>query len=77
MTANVALKPWIKGQTIKRQVLVGSTWTTVATATADRYGKATFRWAPTTKGKTYRYRMYAVSSGSVRGTYAYFAIKVG
>lgn len=77
VTANVALKPWIKGQTVKRQVLVGSTWTTVATAAADRYGKVTFRWAPTTKGKTYQYRIYAVGSGSVRGAYAYFAIKVG
>ena len=77
VTANVALKPWIKGQIIRRQVLVGSTWTTVATATADRYGKATFRWAPTTKGKTYQYRIYAVGSGSVRGSYAYFTIKVG
>lgn len=75
--AAVALKPWITGQTIRRQVLSGGEWRTVATASADRYGKATFAFAPTTAGKTYQYRIYAVGSGSVRGAYAYFTVKVG
>jgi spore germination protein YaaH len=77
VTVGVAVKPWIKGQVIRRQVLSGSTWTTVASATADRYGKATFSFSPTTAGKTYQYRIVAVGTSTVRGNYAYFTIKVG
>lgn len=77
VTVGVALKPWIKGQVIRRQVKTGSTWTTVASATAGRYGKATFSFAPKTAGTTYQYRIVAVGTSTVRGNYAYFAIKVG
>ena len=77
VVVGVALKPWVKGQTIKRQVLAGSTWKTVDSATADTYGKATFRFIPTTAGKTYQYRIYAVGTSAVRGNYAPFTIKVG
>jgi hypothetical protein len=58
-------------------VLAGSTWKTVDSATADTYGKATFRFIPTTAGKTYQYRIYAVGTSAVRGNYAPFTIKVG
>lgn len=74
--ASVALKPWIKGQTIRRQVQKNGTWTTMATATADRYGKAVFTFDLTGRGKTYKYRVYAVGTTAVRGGFAYFDVKV-
>lgn len=75
VTASVKLKPWITGQTVQRQVLAGGKWTTVQTAKADRYGRATFSFKPTTAGTTYKYRIYAVGTSTVRGNYAYFDIK--
>ncbi|MGE0819624.1 MAG: glycosyl hydrolase family 18 protein [Candidatus Nanopelagicales bacterium] len=75
VTASVKLKPWITGQTVQRQVLAGGTWKTVQTAKADRYGRVSFSFKPTTAGTTYQYRIYAVGTSTVRGNYAYFAIK--
>lgn len=71
VTASVKLKPWIAGQTVRRQVLRSGAWVTVATATTDRYGRASFTFAPTGASRTYHYRLYAVGTSTVRGAYAY------
>jgi spore germination protein YaaH len=77
VTASVKLKPWITGQTVRRQVLRNGVWVTVATATTDRYGRAAFTFEPTGASRAYHYRLYAVGTSTVRGAYAYFDVTLG
>ena len=70
------MTPAIKGQKVLRQLYSSGKWTTVATAYADADGKVSFAFDPTTRGKTYHYRLVAVSTSTILGVIRPFDVKV-
>jgi spore germination protein YaaH len=61
----VTVAPNIKGMTVLRQVYQSGRWVTLGAALADAHGRLTFVFTPTTRGRTYSYRVFAYGTSSV------------